>query len=328
MTRALVTGATGFIGSNLVKRLLREGWKVKALVRAKSSFSAIKKWGADISTGDITNSKLVEEATEKVDVLFNCAAALPYHRLPNRDYWEVNVKGVDNILKACYKSEVKRMVHISTVGIYGKTGEVVLDEKALPKPNDIYSKTKFEGEKLIWGEIKRGHLYITIIRPTIGYGPGDTRPGFLNLFKLIKKKLFIPIGDGKNFFHTIYIDNLVDALILAATKKEAVGEDFIIGDEPCSTMGQIIHEIARIENTSIPPFYIPDSIAFCLGIFFDLCGVLGLPAPLNSRRIKFMIENKKFSIDKARRILGYKPNVNLEEGLRRTNAWYKANGYL
>lgn len=326
--KALVTGATGFIGSNLVERLLREGWKVKALVRVKSSYTAIKKWGVDIFVGDITNSKSVQEATRGADVLFNCAAALSHHRLPDKDYWEVNVKGIENVLKACNKSEMKRVVHISTVGIYGKTGKIALNEEDSPKPDDIYSKTKFEGEKLIWREIKRGHLYITIIRPTIGYGHGDTRPGFLNLFKLIKKKLFIPIGDGKNLFHTVYVDNLVDALILAATKKEAINEDFIIGDEPCPTMGQIIHEIARVENTSIPPVYIPNNIAFSLGKIFDLSEALGLPAPLNSRRVKFMTENRKFSTDKAKKVLGYKPKVSLAEGIDCTYKWYKNNGYL
>lgn len=326
--RILVTGVTGFIGSNLVKRLLKEGWKVKALVRAKNNYATIKKLGVDIFIGDITDSKSVQEATKGVDVLFNCAAALPYHRFPDKDYWEVNVKGVENILKACYKSGVKRVVHISTVGIYGRTGKMALNEEALPKPNDIYSKTKFEGEKLVWREIKRGHLHITIIRPTIGYGPGDTRPGFLDLFKLIKMGIFVPIGKGENFFHTVYVGNLVDALLLVATKKEAIGEDFVIGDEPCPTMDQIIREIARVENVSISSLYIPDNIALFLGRFFDLSRVLGLPAPLNSRRVKFMTENKRFSIEKAKKILGYKPRITLREGIKRTFEWYRKERYI
>lgn len=328
MTKALVTGATGFIGSNLVKRLLRDGWKVKALVRAKSSYATIRKLGVDIFIGDITNSESIHEAVRKVDMLFNCAAALPYHRLPDKDYWEVNVKGVGNVLKACYKSGVKRVVHISTVGIYGKTGKTALNEEALPKPNEIYSKTKFEGEKLIFREIKRGHLYVTIIRPTIGYGPGDTRPGFLDLFKLIKMGIFVPIGKGENFFHTIYVDNLIDALLLAATKKEAIGEDFVIGDDPCPKMKDVISAIAKATKSSPLPVNLPASAALLAAKLFDPLKRMGFSTPLTTQRVKFITEDKIFSIEKAKKLLGYKPRVGLTEGLRRTYRWYLENKYL
>lgn len=326
--KALVTGATGFIGSNLVKRLLKESWKVKALVRAKSDYAVIKKWGVDILIGDITSSKSVQVASQGVDVFFNCAAALPYHRLPEKDYWEVNVRGVENVLKACRKERVRRIVHISTVGIYGKTGKVALDEKASPKPNDIYSKTKLEGEKLIWKEIKKGDLYITIVRPTIGYGPGDTRPGFLHLFKLMKMGIFVPIGKGENFFHTVYVDNLIDALLLAAWKKEAIGEDFIIGDEPCPRMKNIISAIVKATKSSPLPISLPTSAALLVAKFFDPLRQVGLPTPLTTQRVKFITEDKIFSIEKAKRLLGYKAEIKIQEGAMKTYDWYCREGYL
>ena len=326
MMRVLVTGATGFIGSNLVNRLIDQGYEVSVLVRSKRN--KILSHKVTQIRGDLTISSSLKKIAKNKDIIFHLAAGLPHHHLSDEQYWAVNVKGLVNLLENCVGENIKRFVHISTVGIYGPTSQKGVNESSKLKLTDTYSITKFKAEETARRFLKEKGLPITIIRPTIGYGPGDTRPGFISLFKLIKKKLFIPIGSGKNFFHTIYVDNLVDALILAATKKEAIGEDFIIGDEPCPTMGQIIREIALVQNTSIPPFYIPDNVARFLGKFFDLSGALGLPAPLNSRRVKFMIENKRFSIDKAKKILGYKPKVSLKEGIGRTYRWYRDNGYI
>lgn len=324
--RILVTGATGFIGSSLVNRLISNGYEVSVLVRSKKNKRLSAK--IEIIEGDLTVPSSLEKIAKNKDIIFHLAAGLPHHNLTGDEYWAVNVKGLENLLASCVEGNVKRFVHVSTVGIYGPTSQKGVSELSRLKLTDAYSITKFKAEEAIRKFSKEKGLPLTIIRPTMGYGPGDTRPGFINLFKLIKKKLFIPIGDGKNFFHTIYVDNLIDALILAATKKEAIGDHFIIGDDPCPTMGQIIQEIALVQNTSIPPFYIPDSIAFCIGKIFDLSGALGLPAPLNSRRVKFMTENRKFSIDKVKKVLGYKPKVNLAEGIERTYKWYKDNGYL
>jgi len=311
---ALVTGATGFVGGALVDRLLRQKWHVAALARRGSKHTSLKRKGVKIIFGDLADLASVKKAVKGVDIVFNSAAALPYHNLPDQDYWEVNVTGVANVIDAAKTSGVKRVVHISTVGIYGRT-------------QDVYSRTKLEGEKIVAKFMKDGFSAV-IIRPTIAYGPGDTRPGFLNLFTLIKKGMFIPVGRGDNFFHTIFIENLVDALWLIASKKESLGEDFIIGDDPCPTMREIIGIIAEVQGRRIPNFYLPKPIAYSVGLIFDLFKHLGLPAPLTTRRVNFITENKKFKIDKAKRVLGYKPKVGLEEGMQKTFNWYKDRGYL
>lgn len=324
--KVLVTGATGFIGSNLVKRLINEGHEVSALVRSKVHKNISSK--VELLEGDLTNSTILKNITKGKDLIFHLAAGLPYHHLTNEQYWAVNVRGIENLLNSCVGVKIKRFVYVSTVGIYGSTTQVGVSEISSIKLTSVYSITKFEGEKIARRFIKEKKMPITIIRPTIGYGPGDTRPGFLNLFRLIKKKIFIPIGDGKNFFHTVYVDNLIEGLILAATKSAAIGEDFIIGDEPCPTMGQILKEIAEVLHSSLPSLYIPSNTAIILGKIFDLTGAVGLPALLNTQRVKFMTENKKFSITKAHKILGYQPKINLKEGITTTYRWYKDNGYL
>jgi nucleoside-diphosphate-sugar epimerase len=325
--KILVTGATGFIGGALIDKLLKQKWEVTALVRRETESTSLKQRGVKIVFGDITDLDSLKKAVKGVDVVFNLAAALLHHNLPDREYWKVNVDGVKNLMAVCRKYETKRIVHISTVGIYGPTSEKGKDEKSELKLSNIYTRTKYEGEKIVLEHIKSG-LPVTIIRPTIVYGPGDTRPGFLNLFVLIKKGLFIPIGKGDNFFHTIYIENLVEALVLVATAKKVVGQDFIIGDDPCPTMREIIEVIAKVQGKKLPNFYLPKWLACLVGFVFEPLRCLGLSVPLRVSRVNFITQNKKFIINKAKDILGYKPKVDLEEGVQRTFRWYKEKGYL
>ena len=309
----LVTGATGFIGSNLVKRLLKRGWKVSVFVRNRKKLEEDIQKKCKVVESDLVKFKEVNKALRDIDVVFNLAAALPHHKLPELAYWNANVNGVRNIVEASIRNKVKRLVHVSTVGIYGRSF--------------IYSKTKLEGEKIVQKYSRKG-LKTVIVRPTIAYGPGDTRPGFLNLLKLIKKGIFIPIGNGENYFHTVYIDNLTDALLLVATHPKAIREDFIIGDNPVPKMKQIISIMQKVTKKKIFPYYIPVGIAFLAAKIFDIFQKIGLPSPLNTQRVRFLTENLKFDTSKARKILGYKPRISLEKGIGYTYSWYKKKGYL
>ena len=322
--KALIIGANGFVGACLTKRLLKMKWKVSVFVRSESKLSKLGKEAGQVKifTGNVTDIGSLKEAIKGIDVVFNCAAALPYHHLPDKNYWESNVKGVNNIMEVCNNLKVKRVVHISTVGIYGPASGGIINENSEFKISDVYSKTKLEGEKIVWGYIKKG-FPATIIKPTIAYGPGDLRPGFLNLFVLISKNMFILVGKGNNYFHTIYIENLVDVLVLAATEDNAIGEDFIIGDYPCPTMKKIVKTIARVQGKKTYPFYIPMIIAYIVGIFFDFFERLGLPSPLNTRRVKFITQDKRYNTEKARKVLGYRARIGLSEGIKRTFDWYR-----
>ncbi len=321
--KVFVTGATGFIGSNLVKRLLEEGYTVRVLVRKKDARFPPS---VERKVGDLTDLDSLREAVKGVGIVFNLAAGLPYHRLSREKYWQVNVTGVENIIQACIEAKVKRLIHISTVGIYGPSNGKIINENSPIHITDAYSETKTQGEKLIKAHVK--DLPFVIIKPTIGYGPGDTRPGFVNLFRLINKGMFIRVGSGENFFHTVYIDNLIDALILASKKKGVEGKDFIIGDNPCPTMNQIVNAISKIERVSLLPFKIPWWFGFISGKFCDVLERLKLPSPLTSQRFKFITQNRRYDISKAERLLRFKPKVSLEEGVEKTYKWYQLNGYL
>ena len=326
--RGLITGATGFVGSNLARRLVRLGWKVNVLVRDKNKLGRLS--GVDglvIYAGDLADQKVIGKATKGVDVIFNCAAALNYHKPTEDQFRRTNIDGLKNVLDAVRGSRA-RLVHLSTVGIYGPTDSSGADEESFRNPQDTYARTKVKGEELIEDYKKRHRIKVVIIRPTIAYGPGDTRPGLLDLFRFIKKGLFIPIGKGENYFHTVYIDNLVDAIILAATKKAVVGKDFIIGDGDAPKMKELYGLVYRICGRRMSALYLPIPLSFVIGKSSDLLSGVGLPNILGSQRVKFLTENKRYRIDKAKKVLGYRSKIDLKEGLKITHSWYKDNGYL
>jgi len=322
-----ITGATGFIGGNLVEKLTKKGWRVSALVRKTSRVSMLKKKSIKLVLGDIRDPAGFRDKLKGIDLVINCAAALPHHKLPDKQYWLTNVNGVENLLSNCIQSKVKKVIHLSTVGIYGETNKQGLSEKSKVKVNDVYSKTKLEGEKIVRDYTSKG-LKTVIIRPTIAYGPGDTRPVFFKLFRLIGKGRFVPIGKGDNYLHTIYVENLIDAILLAASKNLSSGEDFIIGDATCPKVKDIIGTIYHLYGKQKPRFYLPRSFALTAARFFDLLANRGLPTPLTTKSVKFITAEKRFKINKAKKLLGYNSKVSLAGGMRKTFNWYKANKYL
>ncbi|MEK7526567.1 MAG: SDR family NAD(P)-dependent oxidoreductase [Patescibacteria group bacterium] len=310
----LVTGATGFIGSNLVDRLVAADIKVKALVRDANNIGKLNRKKVEIVEGDLTNYDSLDPVLDKVDVIFNLAAGLPHHHLSGEQYKKTNIIGLENLIKKAIEKKVGKVIHVSTVGVYGTNANNV-DESFKPKPSDVYSRSKLAGERVV--QKYKNKIAVVIVRPTIAYGPGDTRPGFLNLFKLIKKGMFVPVGRGSNYFHTIYIDNLIDGLLLVATNKQAIGQDFIIGDDPCPTMKEILSLMYILLGKKMPRVYIPKSLV-----------VFGIPVVLNKRRVNFLTADKKYKIDKAKRILGYNPKVDLTAGLQATLKWYIKKGLI
>lgn len=321
--KILVTGATGFIGSSLASRLKDRGHEVVCFTKSKRNLSNLKKKGFLIRHGDITDFRSVKSALKDIDVIYSLAAALPHHKLSDKEYFSINSYGVGNILEATLKSSVKQLIHVSTVGIYGPTNSKVINEKSPRHLTDGYSKSKALAEDLIRDFQKIHQLPITIIRPTIAYGPADIRPGFIDLFRLINKGLFIPIGDGNNYFHTIFVDNLVDALVLVLNNKKAFGQDFIIGDEPCPRMKDVYLKVASIEGKKIWPVSIPLKLAILLGKIFEISNSFGIKGPFNTRRVKFITENRRYSTGKAHSLLKFSPKISLDQGLLQTYNWYK-----
>jgi nucleoside-diphosphate-sugar epimerase len=326
--RALVTGGTGFTGSHLVHRLLDRGDEVRVLDASRGlEHERLRERGAQITLGSVTDAALVDRMVAGTDLVFHLAAAFRQINLPRRDYWEINARGTRHVAEACLRHRVRRLVYCSTQGVHGHVTAVPGHEGSPIAPEDYYQQTKYEGELALWEVAKQG-LEACVIRPMGIYGPGD--PGrFLMLFRAVRRGRFLMFGDGEVFYHPCYIDNLVDAFELAAEHPKAVGETYLIGDDRYVTLNELVKATGTSLGLDVRIVYLPYApLWLASAVCEGLCRPLGIEPPLFRRRAEWFRQTRAFTIDKARRELGFEPRVPLAEGLARTAAWYKAHGYL
>jgi nucleoside-diphosphate-sugar epimerase len=277
----------------------------------------------ELIEGDITDPKSVDRATEGVSRVFNIAALYRTAGIADKVYWDVHVGGTENLLRSSFKHGVGRFIHCSTVGVHGHIEQPPADETYPFNPGDIYQRTKLEGELKAVQFSNEFGLPVTVIRPCAIYGPGDMR--LYKLFKLASKKVIIIPGDGSVFYHMVYIDDLVDAFILASEVDEAIGKAFIIGgSESLLSLNEIIDLIAdelAVEPTKI---YLPAKPFQLLGTLVErICIPLQIEPPIHRRRVDFFTKSRAFDITKAKRILNFEPRVQIKEGLAYTAGWYR-----
>ncbi len=326
--KVLVTGGTGFTGSHLVNRLLEKGFEVLVLDNQKGRFyEELAKKGARISIGSVTDKALVDRLVAGCDYVQHLAAAFRKINLPKQTYWDVNVEGTRYLAESSLKHNVKRFVYCSTQGVHGNISNPPGSEDSPIAPEDYYQFTKYEGEKVLPDYMKKG-LEVSIIRPTAIFGPGDPER-FYMLFKMINKGAFYMFGNGKTFYHPVYIDNLVDGFESAMEKPEAVGQTFIIADEKYYSLNEIVEKIAKVLEVRVRIIRLPFLPLWVAASLCEaVCTPLKVPPPLFRRRAEWFKQNRAFDISKARKLLGYEPKIGFDEGLKRTARWYKDNGLL
>jgi dihydroflavonol-4-reductase len=324
----LVTGASGFIGQGLTRRLLERGTAVRVLVRDSGRLAGLGLDGVEVVEGDITDPAAVDRAVAGTEVVFAIAGTFREPNLSNARYREVNVAGVRHTLEAANRHGVRRVVHCSTVGIHGKVEGPPATEAAPIAPDGIYEETKAEGDQLALRFGRENGLEVVVIRPASVYGPGDTR--LLKLFKLARKKHVLLLGPGTCGYHLVYIDDLVGAFLLAADAPGVAGEAFLVAGPEQSSLNQLVTTLARVLDNPQPKIIrLPAQPVRLLGHLCEVvCRPLGIAPPLYRRRVDFFINNRAYDIGKAKRCLGYAPAVGLVEGLERTAAWYRGDGLL
>jgi dihydroflavonol-4-reductase len=326
----LITGGTGFIGSRLGLRCLAGGHSVRILGQENTPAESanrklLEEKGARILLASVTQEELLPELLQGIDVVYHLAAAQHEVNVPDQRFRDVNVAGTANLLESSATAGVKRFVHGSTIGVYGAAMEGLIDENSSRDPDNIYGKTKLEGENVVLSFKEK--LPVVIIRIPETYGPGDRR--LLKLFKAIQKGVFIMIGDGKNLHHPIYIDDLVDALFLAAEHPDAVGDIYVVaGKEPITT-NEMVAEITRQVGGNIPGFRLPLSPLLILAAVVEkTLQPFGIKPPIHRRRMDFFRKSYAFSQGKAEKILGFRPKVPFSEGIASTAAWYRGMNLL
>lgn len=326
--KALVTGATGFTGSTLARRLIEDGHDVRALCRPGSQIDPLVEEGVEIIEGDITDRGSVAQAVRGVEKVYHIAACFRTAGHDDQYYRAVNRDGTSHVLQAARRYGCERVIHCSTGGVHGHIEPEIApaDETTRFNPGDIYQVTKLEGELLAKEAIGSGQP-VTIFRPAGIYGPGDLR--LLKLFQAIRKRWFVLFGKGDVNFGLVYIDDLVDGIILCGDRAEALGETFILSGPESMPLREMVHTIAAILEVDPPRWRFPVSpLLVAAALCEAICVPLGIEPPLHRRRAHVFVKNREFTHAKATRLLDYRPGVGAEEGLRRTAAWYLKKGLL
>ncbi|MBN1672977.1 MAG: NAD-dependent epimerase/dehydratase family protein [Kiritimatiellae bacterium] len=326
--RVLVTGGTGFTGKALVRRLLDEGHAVVALdYKEGLKTEELRDWGAEVVIGSVTDPDVVKRCVAGVAVVHHLAAAFRELNVPDTYYRDVNVGGTRNVLEAAREAGVRKFVYCSTCGVHGNIDEPPGGEDAPIQPADYYQQTKYEAEPIVNGYLEQG-LKTTILRPAAIYGPGDPER-FYMIFKRVARGVFPMFGSGKTFYHPLYIDNLVDAFMLAMQDGKGDGQAYLIADEEYLEIEELVRRVARALEVEVRiPHYPVWPLVAAGHVCEKLCKPFGVTPPIFPRRVDWFRQNRAFKIDKAKRDLGYAPRVGIDEGLRKTAEWYRAEGYL
>ncbi|MGB0911013.1 MAG: NAD-dependent epimerase/dehydratase family protein [Nitrospirales bacterium] len=327
MGTILVTGGNGYLGSMLVARLIQNGQVVRVLARAAKTGERSVPTSPEVVYGDIRDPEAVDAAVKDAEVVIHLVSNFRKGGSDKDDAYAVNVEGTKNVLNAARKYDVQRFIHCSTIGVHGDVQEIPANEQTPFNPTDLYQETKLIAEQAVWKFYEETNLPITVIRPISLFGPGDLR--MLKLFRMIKKGQFIMVGKGEALFQPAFIDDVVDGFLLCLEKKQAVGQAFIIGGEQYVPLKELVSLIAHELDVNVPHRHIPLKPAlWAASLCEKICVPFGIEPPLHRRRMSFFQNNRAFSVEKAKTILGYKPKTSLRKAIRQTIDWYEANNWM
>ena len=331
--KVLVTGGTGFTGVHLVRALLARGDDVTVLdISAGHSLDTdpLKAQGVKFLVGSVVDKELLQKAVSGQEVIFHLASAFRDIHQGAPLFHKVDVEGTERLLEAARLAGARRVVHCSTQGVHGSlpAGQMPGNEESPIAPIDYYCEAKVAAEVVCDEFIAEG-MDIVNVRPTSIYGPGDTH-GWLKLFRMCKKGRFMMLGSGTIFNHPVYVGNLVDGFLLAGDVPDARGRTYLLGDDQYVSLNELVKLIGRVQGTKVKlyrfPWYRP------VHALAHLMEVVSKPfnyePPLFRRRLTWFSTNRGWDISRARRELGFRPRINLEEGLTLTKKWYHDRGLL
>jgi nucleoside-diphosphate-sugar epimerase len=315
----LVTGATGMVGSAFARRAVEAGYRVQAMVRRDSDRRPLAGLDVEFVEGDLANPESLPAALANAEIVVHTAAHVGDWG-PAEKYRAINVIALEHLIHAAARSpRFSRWVQVSSLGVYPAKHHYGTDE-TVPADAvglDGYTRTKAEAETLLNHHVREHDFPAVILRPGIIYGPGDRHalPRFIEKITNGKMKF---IGRGDRLINNTFVGNLVEALLLAVEKPDVLGETFNIRDERLVTREEFVNTIADYLGKPHPrhvPEFIPRLLVGPIERIAKLRGRRDPPF-LTRAQIKFMTLNLDYSIAKAKRVLGYAPQVDFRDGIR------------
>jgi nucleoside-diphosphate-sugar epimerase len=324
---ALVTGATGFIGSHLVDALLERGCKVHCVVRETSNLQWIDKSRVTLHTGDLHQPETYQESLADVDFVFHCAGIT---RANNRhDYLHNNGRVCIPFYRSCVEhgKQIKGVVHVSSLAAVGPTPpEQKVDEDTPCHPLTYYGKSKLTGEEIALGYASE--LPLVVLRPPVVYGERDVN--FFTYLKAIKWRMAIKIGTTPRTLSLIYIKDLVDAMILAAEAPDQNKNVFFTTDGHIYSWEDVANAAMKALEVRAQTVMIPVSLMGFAAMISEFLAKMSHRTPLLDRQRMIDLRQSSWTASSERFFDHYSfhPRFNLEQGLNQTCAWYKQQGWL
>ncbi|MDO8517230.1 MAG: NAD(P)-dependent oxidoreductase [Nanoarchaeota archaeon] len=335
--KILITGATGFIGSHLVEELKKDKKNsIRCLVLKNSPIFKknrekreleLKNLGVEIFYGDLLDKDSLINALKGVEKVYHLAAISRPMNVEKHVYYDINVIGTKNLFEACKIKKVKKIIHVSTMSVFGfsRNGNP-LNENSPKLPVSDYGESKKQAEDFAFDFCKKNKIQLVVIRPPMVFGPRDFQ--FLRLFKLINTGFFPLLKKGRAKLEFCYVKNLVNGIILADKYGKNL-EAYDISDGQTYTIKEVFGKIAEVEGKKLFPFSVPVFSVRIIGwIFEKTYGLFGKKAPFNSGTGLWMSKDNVMDISKAKKEIKYSNKINLEESIKETVKWYQKNNML
>lgn len=326
--KVLVTGATGFLGSHLAELLVNEGHEVRAIVRKSSNVALLERLGAELAYASLESGDGLDEAVKGVDAIVHGAGIVKAKR--PEEFYAVNAGGTQNLVDAAlaHAKGLRRFVYVSSLAAHGFNdagGPRPLDAESNPVTH--YGRSKLEGERYVLS--KKDALPVTVIRPPAIYGPRDTE--MIAFFKLVAGRVVPFLGDSRRKVSLIYAPDCARAILLALTEDHPSGRVYFVEDGRAYSQEEFVSIVEdAIGKKALVKFPIPIGVVKAAAIGSELFGRIANKAVMLTRDKVNELDAEQLCApaDPIRNELGWEPEVQLEEGARRSVEWYRAEGLL
>lgn len=325
--RALVTGATGFIGGHLVEALVSRGDEVRCMAKDGNHLRWLEgQTGFTVIEGDLTDAATLESATAGVDCVYHLAGLTRARTV--QDFFRVNAMGTRHLVAACLQGGGKpsRLIYLSSLAVLGPTTDTSpLTEEAIPRPVSAYGWSKLRGEEEILAA--RGRLHVTILRPPVVYGSRDRN--FWLFARWIQRGLLLMPAGPDRVISLCYVDDLVHAIIASSERKGSSGEVYHVAGEGILTWQDVGRVVGRAMGVRPRPLHVPLSLLLCLAAGLEAWGwAARRPIFLTRGKVREAFGHWVCDTTKAREQLGFIPRVGPDEGIALTLEWYRSHGWI
>ncbi len=326
--KVLITGATGFLGSHVAERLHREGHEIRALVRKSSKTDLLEGLGAELVVASLESGEGLEDAVKGVDAVVHGAAIVKAKR--PEDFIRVNAGGTQNLVETVreHAPGVERFVYISSLAAHGFRKENgPLPHDAEPNPVTHYGRSKLEGEGHVLAA--KDALPVTIIRPPAIYGPRDSE--MIAFFQIVAKRMVAYLGDARRRTSLIYATDCADAIYRALTKDHPSGRVYFVEDGRAYSQKEFVSIVEdALDTKALLKIPVPIGLVRAVAAGSELYGKVADRAVMLTRDKVNELDAEQLCCpaDPIREELGWSPEIQFEEGARRSIAWYRENGML